>query len=117
MRSTIEAIVRDLTDDGLVVRYRTGEGMNEDGLAGEEGTFVICSFWLVQCLAKAGEVGRAEELFDRVSGYTNDLGLLAEQIETGSGEQLGNFPQAFSHIGLISAAAAIDRVSRGWAPA
>jgi GH15 family glucan-1,4-alpha-glucosidase len=112
MRSTIEAIARDLTDDGLVLRYRTGEGMNEDGLAGEEGTFVICSFWLASCLAKAGELGRAEELFDRLSGYTNDLGLLAEQIETASGEQLGNFPQAFSHIGLISAAWEIDKQRR-----
>jgi GH15 family glucan-1,4-alpha-glucosidase len=109
MRSTIEAIARDLTEDGLVLRYRTGEGLNEDGLTGEEGTFVICSFWLVSCLAKAGEPERAEELFDRLTGYANDLGLLAEEVETRSSEQLGNFPQAFSHIGLITAAWEIDK--------
>jgi len=108
MRSTIEAIARDLTEDGLVLRYRTDEGRNDDGLSGEEGTFVICSFWLVSCLAKAGEVERAEELFDRLCGYANDLGLVAEEFDTATGEQLGNFPQAFSHIGLISAAWEID---------
>jgi GH15 family glucan-1,4-alpha-glucosidase len=109
MRSTIEAIARDLTEDGLVLRYRNEEGLNPDGLSGEEGTFVICSFWLVSCLAKAGEVERAEKLFDRLTGYANDLGLLAEEIDTANGEQLGNFPQAFSHIGLITAAYEIDK--------
>jgi alpha,alpha-trehalase len=109
MRSTIEAIARDLTEDGLVLRYRNDEGLNADGLTGEEGTFVICSFWLVSCLARAGEVERAEELFDQLTGYANDLGLLAEEIDTANGEQLGNFPQAFSHIGLITAAYAIDQ--------
>jgi len=114
MRSTIEAIARDLTEDGLVLRYRNEEGLNVDGLVGEEGTFVICSFWLVSCLAKAGEVDRAEQLFDQLSGYANDLGLLAEEIDTASGEQLGNFPQAFSHIGLITAANEVDK-ARGLA--
>jgi alpha,alpha-trehalase len=109
MRSTIEAIARDLTEDGLVLRYRNEEGLNADGLTGEEGTFVICSFWLVSCLAKAGEVERAERLFDQLAGYANDLGLLAEEIDTANGEQLGNFPQAFSHIGLITAAWEIDK--------
>ena len=109
MRSTIEAIARDLTEDGMVLRYRNeAEGVNPDGLTGEEGTFVICSFWLVSCLAKAGEVERAEALFDRLAGYANDLGLLAEEIDTRRGELLGNFPQAFSHVGLINAAAEID---------
>ena len=109
MRSTIEAIARDLTEDGLVLRYRNAaEGVNPDGLTGEEGTFVICSFWLVSCLAKAGEIERAQALFDQVAGYANDLGLLAEEIDTTRGELLGNFPQAFSHIGLITAAAEID---------
>ena len=116
MRSTIEAIASDLTEDGLVLRYRNREGLNADGLSGEEGTFVICSFWLVSCLAMAGEVERAEALFGRLSAFANDLGLLAEEIDTGSGEQLGNFPQAFSHIGLIRAAADIDR-ARGMLPA
>jgi GH15 family glucan-1,4-alpha-glucosidase len=109
MRSTIEAIARELTEDGLVLRYRNEEGLNADGLSGEEGTFVICSFWLVSCLAEAGEVERAERVFDQLVGYANDLGLLAEEIDTASGEQLGNFPQAFSHIGLINAAYAIDK--------
>jgi GH15 family glucan-1,4-alpha-glucosidase len=109
MRSTIEAIARDLTEDGLVLRYRAEEGLNADGLAGEEGTFVICSFWLVSSLALAGEVDRAEALYDQLAGYANDLGLLAEEIDTATGEQLGNFPQAYSHIGLITSAAQIDR--------
>ena len=109
MRSTIEAIARELTHDGLVLRYRSEPGLNPDGLRGEEGSFVICSFWLAQCLAQAGEVERAEELFDRLTGYANDLGLLAEEVDPGTGELLGNFPQAFSHIGLITAAWEIDQ--------
>jgi GH15 family glucan-1,4-alpha-glucosidase len=109
MKSTIDAIADQLTEDGLVLRYMNEEGLNADGLSGEEGTFTICSFWLVACLAQAGEVDRAEELFGRLTGYANDLGLLAEEIDTANDEQLGNFPQAFSHIGLIIAAYEIDR--------
>jgi alpha,alpha-trehalase len=109
MRSTIEAIARDLTEDGLVLRYRAQGGLNADGLEGEEGTFVICSFWLVSCLAQAGEVERAEALFAQLVGYGNDLGLLGEEVDTANREQLGNFPQAYSHIGLITAAYEIDR--------
>jgi GH15 family glucan-1,4-alpha-glucosidase len=109
MRSTIEAIARDLTEDGLVLRYKNHEGLNADGLSGKEGTFVICSFWLVSCLAKAGEIDRAEALFGQLVGYANDLGLLAEEIDTADGEQLGNMPQAFSHIGLITAAWEVDK--------
>ena len=108
MRSTIEAVARDLTEDGLVLRYRNQEGENADGLIGEEGTFVVCSFWLVSALAKAGEVERAERLYAQLAGYANDLGLLAEEIDTATGEQLGNFPQAYSHIGLITAGHDID---------
>jgi alpha,alpha-trehalase len=115
MRSTIEAIASELTEDGLVLRYRNEEGMNADGLTGEEGTFVICSFWLVSCLAQAGELERAEALFEQLAGYANDLGLLAEEIDTANGEQLGNFPQAFSHIGLITAAWSIDMARDGGA--
>src|SRR5205807_4464320 len=73
MRSTIDAIAADLTEDGLVLRYRNEAGLNADGLTGEEGTFVICSFWLVACLAKAGEVGRAQVLFDQLTGSANDV--------------------------------------------
>ena len=75
MRSTIDAIAADLTEGGLVLRYRNEEGLNADGLTGEEGTFVICSFWLVSALAKAGELERAERLFDQLVGHANDLGL------------------------------------------
>jgi pentatricopeptide repeat protein len=109
MKSTIDAIADELTEDGLVLRYRNDEGLNADGLEGEEGTFVICSFWLVSCLAEAGEIERAERLFDQLVGYSNDLGLLAEEIDTKTGEHLGNFPQAFSHIGLITAAHRLDK--------
>ncbi len=113
MLATIEAIAGDLTDDGLVLRYRNREGLNADGLTGEEGTFVICSFWLVSCLARAGQVDRAEALFGRLSAFANDLGLLAEEIDGRTGEHLGNFPQAFSHIGLITAAWEIDQARHG----
>jgi alpha,alpha-trehalase len=109
MKSTIDAIADELTEDGLVLRYKNEEGVNADGLSGEEGTFTICSFWLVAALAQAGEVDRAQELFDQLAGYANDLGLLAEEIDTVQNEQLGNFPQAFSHIGLIKAAYEIDK--------
>jgi GH15 family glucan-1,4-alpha-glucosidase len=113
MRSTIDAIARDLTEDGLVLRYRNQKGLNSDGLEGEEGTFVICSFWLVSCLARAGELDRAEALFDQLAGYANDVGLFAEEIDTAHDELLGNFPQAFSHIGLITAAWEIDKARAG----
>ena len=108
MRSTIEAIAEELTQDGLVLRYLNDEGLNSDGLEGEEGTFVICTFWLASCLAQAGEIERADAIFDRLVGFGNDLGLIAEEIDAESGELLGNFPQAFSHIGLIKAAHDID---------
>ncbi len=109
MRATIETIARDLTDGELVLRYRNQAGPNPDGLADEEGTFVICSCWLVSCLALAGELERAESLFDRITGCANDLGLLAEEIDSRSGDLLGNFPQAFSHIGVITAAWQIEQ--------
>jgi alpha,alpha-trehalase len=112
MKSTIDAIADELTEDGLVLRYKNDEGLNADGLSGEEGTFTICSFWLVACLAQAGEVERAEELFGQLTGYANDLGLLAEEIDTANDEQLGNFPQAFSHIGLIKAAYEVDKARK-----
>jgi GH15 family glucan-1,4-alpha-glucosidase len=100
MRATIDAVERDLASDGLVQRW-TG--------AGEEGAFVICSYWLVQCRALLGETDRARELFERVTRHANDLGLLSEEIDVRDGELLGNFPQALSHIGLINAAWAIGK--------
>jgi alpha,alpha-trehalase len=99
VRATVEQVERRLSVDGLVYRYRA-----EDGLPGSEGPFVICSFWMVDNLALLGEVERARRLFERICAYANDVGLLAEQIDPASGELLGNFPQAFSHVGLIGAA-------------
>jgi alpha,alpha-trehalase len=110
MRATIESVARDLTEDGMVLRYRNAaEGVNPDGLQGEEGTFAVCTFWLVSALAQAGEVRRAEALFEQLVGASNDLGLLGEEVDTATGEQLGNFPQAYSHIGFITAAWEIDQ--------
>jgi alpha,alpha-trehalase len=113
MHATIDAIAEELTEGGLVLRYRNAEGVNADGLRGEEGTFVLCSFWLVSCLALAGETERAQALFDQLTGYASDLGLLGEEVDTSTGEQLGNYPQAFSHIGLIVAASHLDRARHG----
>jgi GH15 family glucan-1,4-alpha-glucosidase len=111
MLATIDAIEQRLTDDrGLVYRYRTEDGV--DGLAGEEGTFLLCTFWLAQALALSGQVERATAVFERAVGFVNDVGLLAEEIDPQTGELLGNFPQAFSHIGLVNAAWAITEAAR-----
>jgi GH15 family glucan-1,4-alpha-glucosidase len=108
MRATIEATARHLTDErGLVYRY-----LAEDGLPGEEGTFLLCTFWLAQAWALAGEVAKAREVFERAVSYVNDVGLLAEEVEPATGDLLGNFPQAFSHIGLINAAWAITEAEQ-----
>lgn len=109
MLATIEAIAERLTDErGLVYRYRA-----DDGLAGDEGTFLLCTFWLAQALALAGRTGRARDVFELAAGFVNDVGLLAEEIDPGTGEMLGNFPQAFSHIGLVNAAWAISNSPAG----
>jgi alpha,alpha-trehalase len=109
MLATIHAIADRLTDEqGFVFRY-----LSEDGLPGGEGTFGICTFWLAECLALAGEVDRAAALFDLMAGCANDVGLLAEEVDPATGELLGNFPQAFTHIGLIHAALAITRPKGG----
>jgi GH15 family glucan-1,4-alpha-glucosidase len=106
--ATVEAVARDLTDErGFVFRYR-----NDDGLDGGEGTFTICTFWLAQCLALIGQVDRARALFERVVACANDVGLLSEQIDPATGALLGNFPQAFTHIGLVNAAWAITVAER-----
>jgi GH15 family glucan-1,4-alpha-glucosidase len=111
MLATIDAIAERLTDErGLVYRYRAEEGV--DGLAGEEGTFLLCTFWLAQALALAGQVERAREVFERAASFVTDLGLLSEEVDAGTGELLGNYPQAFSHIGLVNAAWAIDQAQR-----
>jgi GH15 family glucan-1,4-alpha-glucosidase len=109
--STIDAIDERLTDDrGLVYRYRAEDGV--DGLAGEEGTFLLCTFWLAQALALADQVDRARVVFERAAAFANELGLLAEEVDPETGELLGNFPQAFSHIGLVNAAWAISEAER-----
>lgn len=94
MRSTVEAIERELMPDGLVHRW----------VGDDNGGFLLCSYWLSECLAMAGEVERATEIFERTTSHANDLGLLAEEADGESGEMLGNYPQAFSHVGLINAA-------------
>lgn len=108
VRSTVEAVAERLTDDrGLVYRYRTA-----DGLGGDEGTFGICTYWLAHALALAGDTDRARATFETVTGFANDVGLLAEEMDGATGELLGNFPQAFTHIGLINAAHAIADAER-----
>jgi GH15 family glucan-1,4-alpha-glucosidase len=109
MRATIEAIDARLTVDGLVYRYRDPV----DGLAGNEGTFAICTFWLIDCLLLLGNIGEARRRFERVVGYANDLGLLAEEIDPHTGTQLGNFPQAFTHIALINTAVNLEQATSG----
>jgi GH15 family glucan-1,4-alpha-glucosidase len=105
--ATLDATEERLTDDrGLVFRYRTEGGV--DGLAGDEGTFLLCTFWLAQALALSDQVARAEAVFERAAAFVNDVGLLAEEVDATTGELLGNFPQAFSHIGLVNAAWAIS---------
>ncbi len=101
LRATVLAIADELTEDGLVLRYRVED--TDDGLSGEEGTFTICSFWLVSCLAIIGEYRRARHLCERLLSLATPLGLYAEEIEASSGRHLGNFPQAFTHLGLINA--------------
>jgi GH15 family glucan-1,4-alpha-glucosidase len=110
LRSSVLAIATDLTEDGFVLRYRTDE--TDDGLSGKEGTFLICSFWLVSALAVVGEVQRARDLMERLLRIASPLGLYAEEFDAATGRHLGNFPQAFSHLALIEAAARIIVVER-----
>ncbi len=109
VRATVDAIAERLTDHlGLVYRYRA-----PDGLEGDEGSFLLCTFWLAHALALGGEVARAREVFGRAAAFVNDLGLLAEEVDGATRELLGNFPQAFSHIGLVNAAWAIAQAEAG----
>lgn len=111
MLATIDAIQDRLTDaHGLVYRYDAQGGV--DGLEGSEGSFVLCTFWLAQALAMAGRPERARAVFERAIKYLNDVGLLAEEVDPDTGELLGNFPQAFSHIGLVNAAWGISEAER-----
>jgi GH15 family glucan-1,4-alpha-glucosidase len=108
---TIDAVVRELGRDGFVSRYSTAE--TDDGLSGDEGQFLACSFWLVSALAMNGRLDEARLLFDRLLELRNDVGLLAEEYDVARGRQVGNFPQAFSHLALIGAAQAITTRANG----
>ncbi|WP_405781865.1 glycoside hydrolase family 15 protein [Streptomyces sp. NBC_00859] len=105
---TVDAVYAELSHDGLVRRYSTG-GPAVDGLPGDEGTFLVCSFWLADALRMTGRVKEAEALFEKLLALRNDVGLLAEEYDPVAGRQLGNFPQAFSHIGLVNTALALAR--------
>jgi GH15 family glucan-1,4-alpha-glucosidase len=104
--STLDRISEELVSDSLVQRYETSGGF--DGLEGEEGTFSLCSFWYVEALTRAGRLREGRWIFEKMLTYANHLGLYSEQIGP-SGEALGNFPQAFTHLALISAAFNLDR--------
>jgi GH15 family glucan-1,4-alpha-glucosidase len=104
--TTLDAISRELVSDSLVYRYNVEA--SPDGLQGEEGTFSMCSFWYVEALARAGRLDAARLAFEKMLTYANHLGLYSEEIGP-TGEQLGNFPQAFTHLALISAAFNLDR--------
>lgn len=109
--STLHAIEKALTEDALVYRYNAATDP-VDGLRGSEGSFIACSFWLIECLARAHQLDKARLLFDKMLGYANHLGLYSEQLGR-SGRHLGNFPQAFTHLALISAATYLDRARAG----
>ena len=115
IRKTVLAIARDLTEDGLVLRYRVDE--TDDGLSGREGTFAICSFWLVSALEEINEHVRARELCERLLSYASPLLLYAEEIDARTGRHLGNFPQAFTHLALINAVTHVIRADRNENPA
>jgi GH15 family glucan-1,4-alpha-glucosidase len=111
MLSTIDIVRRSLEQDGLVRRYRA-----PDGLGGEEGAFLLCSFWLLDCLIHAGRIQAAEELLQHVLGYANDVGLFAEEIDIRTREALGNFPQAFSHMALVLSCSHLTAAKQGRIP-
>jgi GH15 family glucan-1,4-alpha-glucosidase len=110
MLGTLNAIQRDLVSDHLVYRY--DHRVSPDGVGGEEGTFSMCTFWLAEALARAGRLEESRLTFEKMLGYANHLGLYAEEIGL-TGEALGNFPQAFTHLALISAAVNISRALDG----
>jgi alpha,alpha-trehalase len=101
VQKSVLAIEEELTDNGLVLRYRVDE--TDDGLSGDEGTFMICSFWLVSALLEIGERRRGRELCERMLAFASPLELYAEELDARTGRHLGNFPQAFTHLALINA--------------
>jgi GH15 family glucan-1,4-alpha-glucosidase len=111
---TVEAVRRGLTRDGLVARYAVSDtATNVDGLPGDEGAFLACSFWLVDALHGLGRTDEAVELFDRTMSLSNDVGLLSEEYDAASGQQLGNMPQAFSHAGVVTTAIGLSQSNAG----
>jgi GH15 family glucan-1,4-alpha-glucosidase len=114
IRATVLAIADELTEEGLVLRYKVEE--TDDGLSGEEGTFTICSFWLVSALVEIGEIDRGRELCERLLSFASDLQLYAEELEPKTGRHLGNFPQAFTHLALINAVMHVIRASEQTGP-
>jgi len=111
VRATVLAVADELTVDDMVLRYRTAQ--TDDGLHGEEGTFTICSFWLVSALCEIGELDRGRELCEKLLSYASPLQLYAEEIDPRSGRHLGNFPQAFSHLALINAVMHVINAEQG----
>jgi GH15 family glucan-1,4-alpha-glucosidase len=112
--STVEAIRHELSVDGLLLRYRSQDEQRVDGLPAGEGVFLACSFWLVEVLAMQGRLDEAQALFDRLLSLRNDLGLLSEEYDPQAGMQLGNFPQAFTHLALVEAALTLDQRRSPW---
>ncbi len=110
--STLDAVGTRLANDALVRRYDVQDSADADGLEGVEGSFTVCSFWYVECLARAGRIDEAQLMFDKLVSYANHLGLYAEELGP-AGDHLGNFPQALTHLALISAAVALDRALEG----
>ena len=112
LRASVLAIADELTENGFVLRYRTNQ--TDDGMSGKEGTFVICSFWLVSALAIIGDMQRARDLMQKLVRIASPLGLYSEEFDVDTGRDLGNFPQAFSHLALVEAAGRIvlaDRIA------
>jgi GH15 family glucan-1,4-alpha-glucosidase len=110
---TVEAIQRELTQDGFVVRYDSTASDNVDGLTGREGAFLACSFWLADDLNLIGRCDEAVELFERLVALRNDLGLLSEEYDPIAKRQVGNFPQAFSHVSLVNTAVGLSQQDKG----
>jgi GH15 family glucan-1,4-alpha-glucosidase len=109
--ATIQRVIDDLSDDGLVHRYKA-----DDGLDGGEGAFLLCSFWLLDCLTHAGRLDEADVLLERLLGLANDVGLFAEEVDPATDEALGNFPQAFTHMALVTSCAHLSAAKRGLLP-
>jgi len=112
VKGTVEAIQRELVSDGLVYRYHPEKSAAIDGLPPGEGVFLPCTFWLIDNLALIGEIDEATKIFERLLELRNDVGLLSEEWDPAAKRQVGNFPQAFTHVGLVNSAYNLDRARR-----